>query len=253
MKKILFAFFFLSLISCSNYNFVQVYEIQSENCSKDNDVLTYSNDDCSVMYDFWSEGGDGGFIFHNKTNKNIYLVMSMSSFIKNGMVNDYDSFLMVETKTPDAHLSARALCVPPMSWRKVKGFCIFNNVKMECDNRDSNYPKTSSAKITYTKDDTPMCFSNRLAYCLDSNLNDIKYVENIFWVSSLQNHAEYSLIEKVEVKDCETGTVIKANRNIMESPDRFYNNYSINSFSSNSKYKPFDQVGIFSVKKSRNK
>ena len=69
MKKILFAFFFLSLISCSNYNFVQVYEIQSENCSKDNDVLTYSNDDCSVMYDFWSEGGDGGFIFHNKTNK----------------------------------------------------------------------------------------------------------------------------------------------------------------------------------------
>ena len=252
MKKILFAFFFLSLMSCSNYNFVQVYEIQSENCSKDNDVLTYSNDDCSVMYDFWSEGGDGGFIFHNKTNKNIYLVMSMSSFIKNGMVNDYDSFLMVETKTPDAHLSARALCVPPMSWRKVKGFCIFNNVKMECDNRDSNYPKTSSAKITYTKDDTPMCFSNRLAYCLDSNLNDIKYVENIFWVSSLQNHSERSLLEKVKVKDCETGVMTEAYKNKMKSPDRFYNNYSVDFYSSNSKYKPFDKVGILSVKKNRN-
>ena len=176
----------------------------------------------------------------------------MSSFIKNGMVNDYDSFLMVETKTPDAHLSARALCVPPMSWRKVKGFCIFNNVKMECDNRDSNYPKTSSAKITYTKDDTPMCFSNRLAYCLDSNLNDIKYVENIFWVSSLQNHSERSLLEKVKVKDCETGVMTEAYKNKMKSPDRFYNNYSVDFYSSNSKYKPFDKVGILSVKKNRN-
>ena len=78
-------------------------------------------------------------------------------------------------------------------------------------------------------------------------------VENIFWISSLQNYSEYSLIEKVKEIDCETSVMVYAKKNKMEAPYRFYNNYSIDKYSLDSKYEPSDQVGIFSVKKNRKK
>ncbi len=242
-----------AFMSCSNYQYVQVYEVQSENCSKDKDVLVYNNDDCSITYNFWSERGNGGFTFHNKTDKNIYLMTSLSSFIQNGMAIDYDDMLMVKTKMPDANLYARSICIPPKSGKVVAGFPIYSTVKMQCGDNDSNFPKKSSAKINYTRDNTPMSFSNRIAYCLDNNLSDIKYVENIFWISSLQNYSEYSLIEKVKEIDCETSVMVYAKKNKMEAPYRFYNNYSMDMYSLDSKYEPFDQVGIFSVKKNRKK
>ena len=178
---------------------------------------------------------------------------SLSSFIQNGMAIDYDDMLMVKTKMPDANLYARSICIPPKSGKVVAGFPIYSTVKMQCGDNDSNFPKKFSAKVNYTRDNTPMSFSNRIAYCLDNNLSDIKYVENIFWISSLQNYSEYSLIEKVKEIDCETSVMVYAKKNKMEAPYRFYNNYTMDMYSLDSKYEPFDQVGIFSVKKNRKK
>jgi len=77
------------LNSCAT-TFYQVYEVNSNNkINFKKDALIYEDKNCSLTYNFWSNGGDIGFIFHNKTNKNIYINLQKSFFIVNGFANDY--------------------------------------------------------------------------------------------------------------------------------------------------------------------
>lgn len=97
MKKI-YPFLLLSatlvLVSCSQvYHFVQVFETQSANdkapLTKVNNGLCYEDDDCAVFYTLWAEGGDASFAFLNKTDEIIYIDLTKSFFIRNGLANDY--------------------------------------------------------------------------------------------------------------------------------------------------------------------
>ena len=53
--------------------------------------------DYSVLYNFWSENGTTAFIITNKTNKDMYVVMPQTSFIRNGYVYDYYTDDVVST------------------------------------------------------------------------------------------------------------------------------------------------------------
>ena len=80
------------LVGCASYNnsFYQVYETKlSDNINIDKDNIYYEDDNCKIIYDFWSNGGNAGFSFYNKTNKNIYLDLEESFFIKNGIAYSY--------------------------------------------------------------------------------------------------------------------------------------------------------------------
>ena len=91
-KKVFFAAMLLVLFtSCATNVYYQVYEVKSPDVSRENNVLSYENDDCSVKYNLWAEGGNLSFLFQNKTDKNIYIVMPQSFFILNGVANDYYS------------------------------------------------------------------------------------------------------------------------------------------------------------------
>ena len=52
-------------------------------------MLLSENEDCRVTYNLWSENGDVSFLFFNKTDSNLYVVMPKSFFILNGIANDY--------------------------------------------------------------------------------------------------------------------------------------------------------------------
>ena len=58
-------------------------------------------------------------------------------------------------------------------------------------------------------------------YTQDPNLS----FENIFYISSIQNYAEKSLIEYYEI--CEDGFVVKKSKYKMRAFDKFYNKYNI--------------------------
>ena len=92
---------FLSLLcvaalcaSCAQtYHFVQVFETQSSNQSapvkQQNGGLVYEDDECLVFYSLWAHGGDASFGIYNKTDQIMYVDLSKSFFIRNGIANDY--------------------------------------------------------------------------------------------------------------------------------------------------------------------
>lgn len=95
MKKIItlglcvFVFF-----SCKQmYNFCQVFSLnpstESENLSSKGNATIYEDDNCIVVYSFWAETGDPGFLFYNKSEKIIYVDLSKSFFMTNDEAKDY--------------------------------------------------------------------------------------------------------------------------------------------------------------------
>lgn len=78
------------LCSCkpSLYYYYQIYGTQPAN-GTEMDQMSYEDDNCIISYDFWSPNGNIGFIFHNKTNDNIYLNKEECFFIRNGFAYNY--------------------------------------------------------------------------------------------------------------------------------------------------------------------
>lgn len=77
------------LTSCAT-SFYQVYKVvPTDKSIRADNYLIYEDDNCKISYDFWSEGGDIGFHFYNKTNENIYLNLEESFFVLNGISYDY--------------------------------------------------------------------------------------------------------------------------------------------------------------------
>ena len=79
--------------SCAQvYKFVQVFEATPINANAtkiQNGGMLYEDSDCAIFYSFWAEGGDASFAFYNKTDQIIYIDLSKSFFIRNGIANDY--------------------------------------------------------------------------------------------------------------------------------------------------------------------
>ena len=49
----------------------------------------YVDDACTVSYDFWRDGGEAGFVITNNSNQILYVDLSKSFFIRNGIAYDY--------------------------------------------------------------------------------------------------------------------------------------------------------------------
>ncbi len=82
------------LASCgTTYKYVQVCTAKSidnaTTAQSTNEGLLYENEDCIVKYNLWSNGGDAGFVFYNKTNKVIHIDLSQTFLMKNGVAYDY--------------------------------------------------------------------------------------------------------------------------------------------------------------------
>lgn len=80
----------IMLTSCAPTSFFQSYKaVSSTEMVIEDYALKYEDDNCTVFYDFWGDGGNIGFRFHNKTDENIYLKLDESYFILNGMSFNY--------------------------------------------------------------------------------------------------------------------------------------------------------------------
>lgn len=90
MRK--FSLFILSLFlftSCSS-TYYQVYQARPEvELKQEKQAMVYEDQNCEISYNLWSEGGNSGFRFYNKTNEPIYLDLENSFFILNGVAYDY--------------------------------------------------------------------------------------------------------------------------------------------------------------------
>lgn len=80
----------LALTSCSVSTYYQVYKAVSvENMLPGEKTLFFEDKNCKVFYNLWNNGGDIGFRLYNKTTQNIYIDLTESFFIKNGIASCY--------------------------------------------------------------------------------------------------------------------------------------------------------------------
>lgn len=274
MKKMFcYATLLLALLtSCATEKYYyQVYEITSQDVSQKEDVLCFENADCRITYNLWSIGGNLSFLIHNKTDKNLYIVMPQSFFILNGVANDYyseSSYSHSVTNSTalaaSSQMSVRGLltdgyywypsrlsrqigtsigtsttetvekkevafvCVPPKSAKFIIGFNLSDHIYKDCNNNSENYPKMTSSVVRYTQDETPLSFRNRIAYTFNEQNSEVNFIENQFWLSSLQNYSEKAAISKQKIEECETKTRKVQRSYTMYSPNKFYNRYIMN-------------------------
>ena len=77
------------LQGCSS-SYYQLYEVGTD-VTKTQDALVYSDENCDVIYNLWAKSGSMDFIFTNKTDNDIYIDLTHSFFIQNGIAYDYYS------------------------------------------------------------------------------------------------------------------------------------------------------------------
>jgi len=92
-KQLLFALGLISILftSCKSVvNYHQIYTVEPIGTvvSKEGEIV-YDDQNFKVIYDFWSNGGNSGFQFVNISDKNIYINLAESFFIRNGISNNY--------------------------------------------------------------------------------------------------------------------------------------------------------------------
>jgi hypothetical protein len=93
MKSRIIPFIVIALVimtSCAPVTFYQVYKTKpTSEISISESSLVFEDDFCKISYDMWSNGGNVGFNFYNKTEKNIYLDLSECFFVLNGSAYNY--------------------------------------------------------------------------------------------------------------------------------------------------------------------
>ena len=86
----LFASVTLMMTSCMSSSYYQVYKtVPSDKSILKDNSLVYEDNNCKIFYDFWSDNGNIGFRFFNKTDRTIFLNLEESYFILNGIAYNY--------------------------------------------------------------------------------------------------------------------------------------------------------------------
>jgi hypothetical protein len=240
MKKIiLLSMAAMMFASCAQvYYYTQVFEAKpsaQSNIKADRDGMVYEDDQCVLFYTFWAKGGDASFLIHNKSDKMMYVDLSKSFFIRNGIANDYykerawsqtTSEAGAQTQLTDTYgvLRSRAyantyatsassteaikeqkiLAIPPHAYKIVSEYTINAEVLRNCEL--DRYP-ADTASITFEEKNSPLTFSNYVTYRLGDA--DQEYVvENTFYIAKVTNYARpyvYKYIER-EKKPCQNMT-----------------------------------------------
>lgn len=258
MKKITIILSALIILSSCTKSFYQIYTTEAPSLEQKGNVLTYENDDCQVNYNLWAENGNPCFTIYNKTNKDLFIVLSQSFFIKNSVAYDYfqnrefekaNSLSLTMSKTGLSSLNSSSgvifkempiVCIPPKSFKTFGEYSILKSPIRNCDKRQA-YPQKISIPIQFTKDDSPINFKNRIAYSFDKDGININNIENEFWISEITNYSKKMAGKEMMIKECEEDPDIEFNKKYVFNifaPNKFYNFYKgKRGFNNNNKNK----------------
>lgn len=251
-------------------HYYQVYDVEADGLQSDKQAVIFSNDDCDIAYDLWGEAGNSGFFFRNNTDEDIYIDLTRSFFIRNGIAYDYfadaeytqsiasttssaaalsTSFTQLWYELPmwtptvvtrGAQVTAngsvgttssittresRYICVPAKSAKFIAGFNISDYVYIDCGNSKLNRPKRESEHITYTKEESPLVFRNRICYYV-GNSEVAATIDNSFWISGFTNFSGKEFFITRSEEECDN-TSILSNVKVHKyrSANKFYNRY----------------------------
>ena len=254
-----------ALVSCSPKIGYQVYEVRSHDLTQEKNAMVFENEDCKVSYNLWGNGGSMAFIFENKTDRDIFIDMTQSFFIKNGAAFDYYADRTYEARSyagisagysvsgytrlynyftgvyrAPAALSLKEsaglsnavtvrepeyVCIPAKSHKIISVYEIAPSRIITCD-KQKDYPNRTSVVNTYSEDNTPLRLNNRIAYSFEESNKSLKHIDNTFWVSSVQNFRDKWIFEeKKENVGCYTDVRKKVKYFKVGGPNHFYITY----------------------------
>jgi len=263
MKKILIALFVFPLLfsSCVVGSYYQTYNVSSENVNKSKTgAYVYEDDNCIILYDFWSNGGDSGFEIYNKTDTDLIVQKDACFFIYNGYANNYyknreytnsesNSALISKSitgisyrsylQTTYASVSKAAglsttqgysvsvkeeekIIIPPKSSKLFYEYDLINYPKRHCEL--PKYPSSQNTKdVNFDINNSPIKFNNRIVYKIEGNA---VRVENKFFVSKMSNIPRAIMVQRRRKSLC--GNTLDSREDyfaIGDKPDMFYIKY----------------------------
>lgn len=219
MKTFKFAILALSVAglmsSCTKmyYQIAQTKPVDPAVIQNDNDDSGYYYEDrnCRITYDFWSENGDASFTVYNKTDQILYIDMTKTFYIKNGVSTMYyagRTWTETQAAANDHRSSATStqyaeqpvVAVAPHSYQTFGNYAISKFVILDCDlNRKPL--KNEPATIAYNSDNTPTTFGNYITYRVGEKGTE-QVVKHMFYVSRVTNYLETDLIKNEVRKTC---------------------------------------------------
>jgi len=269
-KQLLLALGLISILftSCTPF-YYQIYTVEpiGKVVSKEGEIV-YDDQNFKVIYDFWSDGGNPGFQFVNKSDKNIYINLAESFFIRNGISNNYykqrvfskgsssavssslglqnaravtgrNNFNLIQTNANSAITSTSTLissansvsyteekivCVPPQSSKFIREYLINDTRITSCDLPMAPKFKRQVKTLSYSKEQSPIVFRNRISYTIDKN-DSLLSIENEFYLKDITNLPKKQVVVIKEFKDC-NGLPFFRPANTYESKSKFYITYT---------------------------
>lgn len=214
----------LSFTSCNVGYYYQVFEVKpvSDNSKVINDTIVFEDNNCIILYDFWKEGGNTGFVFYNKSDSNIYIDMSETFFIKNNVVTyDYYNKGICEKEI---------LCVPPKTNRIINGVVLNKNIIPLCPLAISkkDIQNKNNKHIFLDKTSSPLVFYNLIIYSFDKSFENPTSIKNDFFVDKIINYREKDIFTfERENAPCGSNSqsVLMLDTNIRKA-NKFYIKYS---------------------------
>lgn len=184
-----------------------------------------------IAYDYYEEGSQ------TKTTSSVVLASSSAMARFNGYF--YGNFKWFPGSISNASsvgtsishamsktsINPRVICIPAHSLKSVTGYSISAFVYKDCDDMQFTYPRSNSRTIEYEKYNSPLVFRNRIAYSFDCNCEDIRIVDNEFYVSSVTNYKRKKATTKQTFKSSYDCSYFEGEQYIVSAPDRFYNTY----------------------------
>lgn len=257
------------MTSCAPKIFYQVYETTpSDKMIVDDNLLIYEDANCKVSYNFWNEGGNIGFRFYNKTDKDIFLDLEHSFFVLNGIAFDYyQNRIFSNSATSGVSTSIGAIgsksvtgvnnrnlllskrvqltnnvgvttssaystsykekkveCIPAKTSKIIVEYNIKGSLYRDCDL--FKYPNKKQIKsVSFTRSESPIVFSNRIAYSTEGLDKLIKF-QNEFYVNEISNYPESEIIDYIYDEFCGQKNPEKTAHFRNVSPDKFYIKYT---------------------------
>lgn len=216
------------LTSCTVTNYYQVFKANAEKGILNENEIVFEDNNCSVYYNLWSEGGYVGFRIYNKTESDLTVHLTKSFFVLNGVAYEYfqnKTFSEPSNNliTVTSYIQKQELTIPPKTSIKISEYNVTKTRYIDCDL--PKYPSNNKIKtLKYVKDNSPFVFYNLITY---STKSDTFRLENNFYVSEITNYPSNEITTETYDSACgkKLDFPVKVFANKM--PDQFYIMYAL--------------------------
>lgn len=109
------------MCSCNTLPHYQICNIASNLPKSSSGEFEFKNKDCEVLYNFWSEGGLFSFLIINNSDEIMYVDLSKSFLIKNGIAYDYYLNRITSSSSSMASSETKALSGTALGFWNIYG------------------------------------------------------------------------------------------------------------------------------------